>query len=166
MERDSIDFPEALRRLAQRAGVELSERTSREDAQRKRLREVLDAAIAFYHRILTESHHGQVGARLPALARLHGRDDLDPPAGLFGRRLGHAQSRALIEKRNFKLEELEAAGLVTRRRGGRGAYDRFRGANHLPHPRRERQLRRASAAASSAVRRTRVPTAAIPAPST
>jgi DNA primase len=60
MERDSIDFPEALRRLAQRAGVELSERTSREDAQRKRLREVLDAAIAFYHRVLTESHHGQV----------------------------------------------------------------------------------------------------------
>ena len=47
MERDSVDFPEALRLLAGRAGVELSERTSREDARRKRLREVLDAAIGF-----------------------------------------------------------------------------------------------------------------------
>src|SRR6188508_525320 len=59
MERDAIDFPEAPRRLAARAGVELSEKTSREDARRKRLRDALDAAIAFYHRILTESRHGQ-----------------------------------------------------------------------------------------------------------
>ncbi|HEY7025199.1 MAG TPA: DNA primase [Candidatus Limnocylindrales bacterium] len=126
MERDSIDFPEALRRLAQRAGVELSERTSREDAQRKRLREVLDAAIAFYHRVLTESRHGQ-----PALDYLHSRGFTDTT--ISAQLLGYSVdawdtlSRALIEKRNFRLEELEAAGLVTRRRGGRGAYDRFRG---------------------------------------
>ena len=48
MERDGADFPTALRQLAGRAGVELSERTTREDAQRKRLREALEAAIAFY----------------------------------------------------------------------------------------------------------------------
>jgi len=126
MERDSIDFAEALRRLAQRAGVELSERTSREDAQRKRLRDVLDAAIAFYHRVLTESHHGQ-----PALDYLRSRGFTDET--ISAQLLGYSVdswdilSRALIEKRNFKLEDLEAAGLVTRRRGGRGAYDRFRG---------------------------------------
>jgi DNA primase len=125
MECDSIDFPEALRRLAQRAGVELSERTSREDAQRKRLRDVLDAAIAFYHRVLTESRHGQ-----PALDYLRGRGFTD--ATVEAHLLGYSVdawdtlSRALIEKRNFQLEDLEAAGLVTRRRGGRGAYDRFR----------------------------------------
>jgi DNA primase len=126
MERDSIDFPEALRRLAQRAGVELSERTSREDAQRKRLRDVLDAAIAFYHRILTESRHGQV-----ALDYLHARGFTDETISTH--LLGYSVdawdtlSRALIEKRNFALEDLEAAGLVTRRKGGRGAYDKFRG---------------------------------------
>ena len=126
MERDSIDFVEALRRLAQRAGVELSERTSREDAQRKRLRDVLDAAIAFYHRVLTESHHGQA-----ALDYLHARGFTDET--ISAHLLGYAVdswdtlSRALIEKRNFALEDLDAAGLVTRRRGGRGAYDKFRG---------------------------------------
>jgi DNA primase len=125
MEREGIDFPEALRRLAARAGVELSERTSREDAQRKRLRDVLDAAIAFYHRVLTDSRHGE-----PALEYLHKRGFTD--ATISAHQLGFAVdawdmlTRALVEKRNFALEDLEQAGLVTRRRGGRGAYDRFR----------------------------------------
>ena len=126
MERDSIDFPEALRRLAGRAGVEISERTTREDARRKRLRDALDAAIAFYHRVLTESHHGQ-----PALEYLHGRGFTD--ATISAHLLGYSVdawdtlSKALIEKRDFKEEELEAAGLVSRRAGRRGTYDRFRG---------------------------------------
>jgi DNA primase len=126
MERDSIDFAEALRRLAQRAGVELSERTSREDAQRKRLRDVLDAAIAFYHRILTESHHGQ--AALDYL-RSRGFTDETISTHLLGYSVEawDTLSRALVQKRNFSVDDLEAAGLVQRRRGGRGAYDRFRG---------------------------------------
>jgi len=126
MERDSIDFPEALRRLAGRAGVEISERTTREDARRKRLRDGLDAAIAFYHRVLTESRHGQ-----PALDYLHGRGFTDET--IAAHQLGYAVdawdtlSRALIAKRDFREEELEAVGLVTRRQGRRGVYDRFRG---------------------------------------
>ncbi|MEP7360566.1 MAG: DNA primase, partial [Chloroflexota bacterium] len=126
MERDTIDFPEALRRLAGRAGVEISERTSREDARRKRLRDALDSAIAFYHRILTESHHGQ-----PALDYLRGRGFTDATIGTH--LLGYSVdawdtlSKALIEKRDFKEDELEAAGLVTRRVGRKGTYDRFRG---------------------------------------
>ena len=126
MERDSIDFPEALRRLAGRAGVEISERTSREDARRKRLRDALDGAIAFYHRVLTESHHGQ-----PALDYLRGRGFTD--ATISTHLLGYAVdawdtlSKALIEKRDFNEDELEAAGLVSRRQGRRGTYDRFRG---------------------------------------
>jgi DNA primase len=126
MERDAIDFPEALRRLAARAGVELSERSSREDAQRKRLREVLDAAIAFYHRVLTESRHGR-----PALDYLRSRGFTDETIATH--QLGYSVEawemliKALVERRGFSLEDLEAAGLVTRRQGRRGAYDRFRG---------------------------------------
>ncbi len=126
MERDTIDFPEALRRLAARAGVELSERTTREDARRKRLRDALDSAIAFYHRVLTESRHGQA-----ALDYMRGRGFTDET--LAAHQIGYAVdawdtlSRALVEKRGFTEAELEAAGLVTRRQGRRGAYDRFRG---------------------------------------
>jgi DNA primase len=126
MEREGIDFPEALRRLAGRAGVEISERTTREDAQRKRLRDALEAAIAFYHRVLTESHHGQA-----ALDYLRSRGFTDQTLSTF--QLGYAVdawdtlSRALIEKRDFNEGDLEAAGLVSRRQGRRGIYDRFRG---------------------------------------
>jgi DNA primase len=127
MERDGVDFPEALRRLAGRAGVEISERTTREDARRKRLRDALEAAIAFYHRVLTESHHGQ-----PALDYLRSRGFRDDT--LSTHQIGYAVeawdtlSRGLTEKRGFTIDDLEAAGLVARRRGSRGgAYDLFRG---------------------------------------
>ncbi|MDP9482961.1 MAG: CHC2 zinc finger domain-containing protein, partial [Chloroflexota bacterium] len=52
MQRDGVPFPEALRTLASRAGVEIDERTKREDAHKARLRQVLDHAIAFYHAVL------------------------------------------------------------------------------------------------------------------
>jgi DNA primase len=75
---------------------------------------------------LTESHHGQ--AALDYL-RSRGFTDDTISAQLLGYSVDSwdTLSRALIEKRNFHLEDLEAAGLVTRRRGGRSAYDRFRG---------------------------------------
>ena len=44
MQRDGSTFPEALRTLAARAGVEIDERTKREDARRARLRQVLETA--------------------------------------------------------------------------------------------------------------------------
>ena len=125
MERESIDFPEALRRLAARAGVELSERTTREDARRKRLREVLDQAISFYHQVLTVSRLGQ-----PALGYLRGRGFKDQTIETF--QLGYApdgwdvMARRLVEKRGAREEELEAVGLVVRRRDRAGVYDRFR----------------------------------------
>jgi DNA primase len=125
MERDGLDFPTALRQLAGRAGVELSERTTREDAQRKRLREALEAAIAFYHQVLTSHAAGQ-----PALDYLRKRGFTDSTIETF--QLGFAPdswdalSRALTERRHLNEEDLEGAGLATRRPNRRGVYDRFR----------------------------------------
>lgn len=131
MEREAIGFPEALQRLAARAGVELDERTSREDARRKRLRDVLESAVTFYHQVLTGSRHGQA-----ALDYLHGRGFTDETIATF--QLGYAPdawdelSRRLVEKRGFRPDELEAVGLAVRGRrpaaaGAPGVYDRFRG---------------------------------------
>ncbi len=125
MERDGVDFPTALRSLAGRAGVELSERTTQEDAQRKRLRDALDAAISFYHHVLTS--HPAGGA---ALSYLHDRGFSDETIEAF--RLGwapdawDAMTHALTGKRQISEADLEASGLVSRRRSGRGVYDRFR----------------------------------------
>ena len=125
MQRDGVDFPTALRSLAGRAGVEISERTSREDAQRKRYREALDAAIAFYHSVLTTHPQGQ-----PALDYLRGRGFTDTTISTF--QLGWAPdsfsalTHALMAKRQMSEADLEGAGLVSRSQRGRGVYDRFR----------------------------------------
>ena len=58
--------------LAAKAGVELDERTTREDAHKKRLRDVLESAIAFYHAVLTARRRGEA-----ALDYLRGRGFTD-----------------------------------------------------------------------------------------
>ena len=128
MERDSLTFPEALKQLAGRAGVEIDERTKREDAHNARLREVLEAAIAFYHAVLTKSPTGE-----PALAYLRGRGFTDATIEKF--QLGWAprgwdqMTRQLASKRQVAPGELLEVGLASSRQrggGGGGVYDRFR----------------------------------------
>jgi DNA primase len=125
LERDGVDFPPALRSRGGRAGVELSERTTREDAQRKRIRDALDGAIAFYHTVLISHPSGKA-----ALDYLHDRGFTDETIETF--RLGwapdawDAMNTAVRRKRQVSEADLEAAGLVSRRRSGRGYYDRFR----------------------------------------
>ncbi len=126
MRRDGVAFPEALRRLAQRAGVEIDERTTREDAHRKRLHEVLDTAFAFYHAVLMNSETGAA-----ALAYLRGRGFTDE--AIERAQLGFAPPdwdalvRTLERKRQIGAAELTEVGLAMPRRSGRGVYDRFRG---------------------------------------
>jgi DNA primase len=125
MERDSLTFPEALRSLAAKAGVEIDERTKREDARRKRLRDVLDAAIAFYHAVLTNSKAGAT-----ALDYLRGRGFTDATIETY--QLGWApagwdhMSRQLQAKRGIRPEELIEVGLASPSQRGRGPIDKFR----------------------------------------
>jgi DNA primase len=129
MQRDSVPFPEALRQLANKAGVEIDERTKREDAHRARLRDILETSIAFYHQVLTAT---KLGA--PALDYLRGRGFTD--ATIETAQLGWApdgwdtMSRRLVEKRGIKPEELVEVGLASQGRSqsrGVGVIDRFRG---------------------------------------
>jgi DNA primase len=126
MQRDGVAFPEALRTLAQRAGVEIDERTKREDAHKARLRQVLDSAIAFYHAVLTSSTAGKT-----ALEYLHGRGFTDET--ITAHQLGWAPSgwdqmtRTLGAKRDIRPDELVEVGLASPRQSGRGGvYDKFR----------------------------------------
>jgi DNA primase len=125
MERDSVTFPEALRQLADKAGVEIDERTKREDARRARLRQVLDTSIAFYHAVLTGSKAGQ-----GALAYLKGRGFTDATIETY--QLGWApagwdqMARQLQAKREIRPEELIEVGLASPSNRGRGVIDKFR----------------------------------------
>jgi DNA primase len=125
MRRDGLTFPEALKRLAERAGIQIDERTSRDDARKARLHEVLENAIAFYHAVLTQSKVGE-----PALEYLHGRGFTDDTIAKF--QLGWApdgwdqMSKMLGARRNVTVAELAEVGLATARPTGRGSYDKFR----------------------------------------
>jgi DNA primase len=125
MERDGLSFPEALRMLAGKAGVEIDERTKREDQRRARLRGVLDTAIAFYHSVLLNSKAGQ-----PALEYLRGRGFTDDTIETF--QLGWApagwdvMARQLQAKRDIRPEELVEVGLASPSQRGRGVIDKFR----------------------------------------
>ena len=125
MRREGLTFPEALKRLAAKAGIEIDERTSREDARKARLREVLEQAIAFYHAVLTQSKTGAA-----ALEYLHGRGFTDATIERF--QLGWAPDgwdqmiKMLKSRRNVDVAELAEVGLTGVRPNGRGAYDKFR----------------------------------------
>jgi len=125
MERDGLTFPEALRTLAGKAGVEIDERTKREDARRARLRHVLDTAIAFYHAVLTGSKAGE-----HALEYLKGRGFT--PETIETYQLGWApagwdhMARQLQAKRDIRPEEMIEVGLASPSQRGRGPIDKFR----------------------------------------
>ena len=127
-----LSFPEALKELARRAGIELPRRTL-SDADKRRIRQreslyrVNEAAAAVYEKLLRDSPLADA-----ARAYLMERGIPDEAARRY--RLGCAPDpdragwRFLLDtltRQGFRPEELEAAGLIVRRERG-GWYDRFR----------------------------------------
>jgi DNA primase len=129
MRRDGLDFREALQRLAEKAGVELSERSAQEDRRRKRLRDALEAAIAWYREVLLRTPHAEVARNYLAERQLN-----DETLERFG--IGFApESWEMLSKRlvarGFSGDELIGAGLASPSNRG-GIIDKFRGRIIIP----------------------------------
>ncbi|HEU4395059.1 MAG TPA: DNA primase, partial [Planctomycetota bacterium] len=123
MEREGVEFPEALRMLAREAGIEI-DRPDPSAAAAARSKEAAYAACDFACRWFQGNLKGS-----PAADYLRGRG-LD---GAVARewRLGYAPDRwdgllAAGRAAGLGVPALEAAGLVVPRKGGDGFYDRFR----------------------------------------
>ena len=129
MRRDGLDFREALERLAERAGVELSERTAAEDRHKRRLREALEAAIAWYREVLLQAHQAE-RARAYLAERGFSDETLERFSVGFAPNTWDALTRRLRE-RGFSDAELSGAGLASPSTRG-GVYDRFRGRIIIP----------------------------------
>ena len=129
MRRDGLEFREALERLAERAGVELSERSAVEDRHRKRLRDALEAAIAWYREVFLQAHQAE-RARSYLTERGFSDETLDRFSIGFAPNTWDALSKRLRE-RGFSEGELTAAGLASTSTRG-GVYDRFRGRIIIP----------------------------------
>jgi DNA primase len=129
MKRDGLDFREALSRLAERAGVELSASGAREDRRRKRLREALEAAIAWYREVLRQARVAE-----PARRYLAERGFTEETIDRFGIGFAPDSWDALVKRlaaRGFSSEEMVSAGLASMGQRGR-PVDRFRGRIMIP----------------------------------
>lgn len=127
MKMEGMEFGEALRTLAQKAGIKLkSYRSSPEDERRKRILEINHLAEEYFHYLLTTHEVGK-----SALGYLEERRgyDLDTIEEF---KLGYAPNswdslgNYLLSK-GYTLSEIVEAGLSLPKKSGRGFYDRFRG---------------------------------------
>ena len=129
MKRDGLDFREALTRLAEKAGVELSEQTAREDRHKRRLREALEAAIAWYREVLLQARQAEA-ARAYLAERGFTPETLERFTIGYAPNTWDAMTRRLIG-RGFNNEELVASGLASPSNRG-GVIDKFRGRIIIP----------------------------------
>jgi len=126
MKKEGWDFSEALRFLADKAGVQLKPPSPQELAaaeEHDNLRALLDEAVTFYRHQLLNTPAGQ-----PALAYLRQRGLKDETIEAF--ELGYAPNAWEAVLSHFKSKgvaerDLLEAGLVSERESG-GIYDRFR----------------------------------------
>ncbi len=126
MKWEGIEFGEAVKELAKQAGVKLvSYKPSKNERQKEFLYEINHLAAEYYHYLLL---HHPVGEK--ALNYILGRGIKKESLVLF--KLGYAPNiweglqKFLVGKKGYKIEDLEKAGLVIKREGAGGYYDRFR----------------------------------------
>ena len=133
MKRENLDFAEALRILAQRAGVELQPLTPAKAAEQERderLFGINEAAAEYFNNLLLSSGEGE---RARAYLLRRGVTQESWKAFQIGYALDdwHALQNHL-RGRGYAHDELAHLGLIIQREGGEGYYDRFRGRLMFP----------------------------------
>jgi DNA primase len=126
MKREGWDFPETLRFLAQRAGVEVKPppaEAAEADEGRQRLRELLEAAAGFYRHNLVETPRGREARDYLFRRGLN-------ESSLEAFQIGYAPesweaTRAFLSSRGFSEDEQLEAGVASQRESGE-RLDRFR----------------------------------------
>ena len=133
MKKENLDFGEALRLLAQKAGVVLEERqpaSAEEQTHLARLYELHSVASTYYHHLLQTSSRAQIARDYIARRGLN-QETVD------NFELGYAPDEwdALLRyltSKGYALADILEAGLIVEREDGSGHYDRFRGRLMIP----------------------------------
>ncbi len=120
---ENIEFPEALRILAQKAGVKLKKLDPALVSQKSKLLDICRLSADFFHKALLNSKEGQI-------ARDYLEKRLTLPKTIEEFKLGYAPDSwdkllNLLRKRGFQDNDIFLAGLVVKNDKGQ-LYDRFR----------------------------------------
>lgn len=123
MKKENLDFPEAIKFLADKYGITITENPVEDRIVKERTRayEINRDAARFFHDNLINNPR--------ALDYLNKRMIFPKIIRQFG--LGYAKDSwdnlyNFLKLKGFKEEELEKVGLIGKRTGGNGYYDRFR----------------------------------------
>jgi len=126
METERLTFPEAIRLMAERYGIEVPETagSARPKGYRERLLTANEAALSFFRERLKHPEHGRV-----ARDYLKKRQVAEEMIERF--ELGYApeawdQLAAHLRRKGVALEDAVAVGVIAPREKGDGYYDRFR----------------------------------------
>ncbi|HUF53948.1 MAG TPA: DNA primase [Dehalococcoidia bacterium] len=130
MRREGIEFPEALKMLAERAGVRLKERrpaSPEQEKARERLYAANEAAAAWFTKLLNDG----AGRSAKAYVEKRGIDEATAQAFALGYAPDEWQAaEEYLTGLGFSQRELLSAGLLVS--GERGSHDRFRGRLMFP----------------------------------
>jgi len=131
MKKEGIDFGEALRLMAQRAGVSLPSRSepSAKKEEKERLYQINEATAQYFHNLLLSSQAGEKARSYVASRGLSSETITSFHLG-FSPNSWEALKQYLME-RGYTEGELLTAGLIIEGEGG-GTHDRFR--NRLMFP--------------------------------
>jgi len=144
MKQENLDFGEALKMLARRAGVELQPRSPQIAEAEKRLdllREINQAAANYFHHLLLAPRSDEATR---ARAYLEQRGLNQEIITRF--QVGYALNRwdgllRYLTDKGYALNDLAEAGLIIEREDKSGYYDRFRGRIVFPiHDHRGRTI--------------------------
>jgi DNA primase len=121
---EHLEFPEVLRLLAQKAGVQLSDRNPQETSQRNRLLDICQLAAKFWHKILLDSPKAEQARQYLQKRKLDEKTIAD-----F--QIGYAPDSwdatvKFLKERGFAEQEIFLAGLTVKKERGQDFYDRFR----------------------------------------
>jgi DNA primase len=133
MKKEGVDFSEALRILADKAGVALSHKSPQyvkeEHDKHERLYKINEVATEYFHYLLLHSNESTVARQYTEKRGLS-------PEIIENFQLGYATDKwddlyNYLLKKDYKEDEVHAVGLIIQRDKG-GYYDRFR--NRLIFP--------------------------------
>jgi len=130
MRMEGMDFPEALRHLGKKVGVEVKRFVAAESNEKQRLVEANEVASEFFRTTLVSSELAKT-----AREYLSKRGIGEALADKF--KLGFAPDTwdsmtFALSTRGFQPMEIEKAGLALKRKDGSGVFDRFRARIMVP----------------------------------
>jgi len=126
---EGIEFREALKILANKAGVKLVPRDPQAESRKNRLLEVCDWAAKFFHQALLRSREAQIARSYLASRGIERKSILEFVLG-YSPNSWDLLSK-FLKKKDYQDSEIFEAGLTVQKDQGR-FYDRFRGRLMFP----------------------------------